>query len=502
MNILKPDSPIMNFISTVADLVILDLLCIICSIPIVTFGAANSAKYYVAMKKIRGEDTGTIKPFFKAFIRNFKQATIVWIIMLVAIAVIVFDWMWIFNTGWGETPLLYKVGIIAFSIIALLMTITIFPTIARYEMKTTEVFKAALIFSIIKFIPLILISALMVGSVVAAIWYAQWFPLIYVFCSTTITYFLCLVFIKQFDKLEKTQAEKLEALKESVEYDPETDAAGNVSLAAAKIEDQELKKSFNEPSEAEDKSGNRFTRFIRTETKKLKGLNAKQRVQYLAQYYLPGTLLILAIIAGVCWYGYDVYKAKMRVISGGLINCEISDEGREYATDGFLAYAGYGKPRTAGLLDADNLSFSDEMEYESKYLEVAFRAALLTGTYDYMIMREDVVYNYTTPDYFQSMEDLVNMENFSEEDFYYYVATEEEKAEASKGISFQDLFGSGEDEEDEDRPVPLALKLTDEIERKLGLDEQYDYYIAFAYSTSANGNGDYTKFIEYLFGKS
>ena len=55
MNILKPDSPVMDFISTVADLIILNLLFVICSIPIVTFGAAYSAKYYVAMKKIRGD---------------------------------------------------------------------------------------------------------------------------------------------------------------------------------------------------------------------------------------------------------------------------------------------------------------------------------------------------------------------------------------------------------------------------------------------------------------
>ena len=190
----------------------------------------------------------------------------------------------------------------------------------------------------------------------------------------------------------------------------------------------------------------------------------------------------------------------MRVIGGGLINCEISKEGEEYATNGFLAYAGYGKPRTAALLSADNLSFEDELEYETKYLDVAFRAAFLTGTYDYMIMREDVVYNYTTPDYFQDMNELVNMENFSEDDFYYYVATDEEKARASRGISFSEIFGM-EEEEEEDKPMPLALKLTDEIERRLGLDEQYTYYIGFAYSTGANGNADYIKFIEYLFGK-
>ena len=90
--------------------------------------------------------------------------------------------------------------------------------------------------------------------------------------STTITYFLCLVFIKQFDKLEKNQAEKLKALQDSVQYDPETDAAGNISLAAGKKDIKELEKGLDTPDAEEDKSGNKVTRFIRTEKKKLKDL--------------------------------------------------------------------------------------------------------------------------------------------------------------------------------------------------------------------------------------
>ena len=38
-------------------LVIVNILFLICSIPVITFGAAYSAKYYVAMKVIRGEGT-------------------------------------------------------------------------------------------------------------------------------------------------------------------------------------------------------------------------------------------------------------------------------------------------------------------------------------------------------------------------------------------------------------------------------------------------------------
>ena len=115
-------------------------------------------------------------------------------------------------------------------------------------------------------------------------------------------------------------------------------------------------------------------------------------------------------------------------------------------------------------------------------------------------MREDAVYNYSTPDNFQDLSQLLNMDNFTEDDFYYYVATEEEKEKRSKGISLNDLFGAGS-KNDLDKPVPIALKLTDEIEEKLGLNTKYDYYIAFAYSFSASGDTNYQKFVEYLFGK-
>ncbi|MBQ5519989.1 MAG: DUF624 domain-containing protein [Clostridiales bacterium] len=501
MNILKPDSPVMDFLRTVTNLVIVNILYIICSIPIITFGAAYSAKYYVAMKVIRGEGTGVVIPFFKAFKRNFKQATAVWIVMLVAIFLIFFDWRWITYNGWSNTEFVYKFFVIFFSFAVLLMTMAIFPTIARYDMKTSELFKAALIFIIIKFIPLVLIVLLIVGSFIACLWYAQWFPLVYVFTSTTITYFLSIVFIKQFDKLEKAQAEKLKALKESVEYDPETDAAGNISLAGSKKEASKLEKEMEgAEAKASARSGNKLVNYIKTEKEKLKGLTAKQKAVYFMQYYVPSAVLVILVIGAVVWYGHDVYKSKMRVLGGGVINGSASDEGRKYATDGFLSWGGYDKARWASLIDSEDLNFKSDLEYEEKYLEVAFRATLATGAYDYLIMREDAVYNYSTPDNFQDLSQLLDMENFSEDDFYYYVATEEEKEKRSKGISINDLFGAG-NKKDLDKPVPLALKLTDDIEKKLGLDEEYDYYIAFAYSFSASGDANYRKYVEYLFGK-
>ena len=512
MNFLKPDSPAMNFLSILADLIILNLLFVICSLPLVTFGAAYSAKYYVAMKIMRGEDTGTIIPFFKAFGRNFKQATVSWMIMLMAIALILLDWRWIIASGWSTTPFMYKFGVIAMSIFVWLITLTIFPTIARYEMKTREYFKAALIFVIIKFIPLILVTAFMLASVIACIWYSQWFPLIYVFCSTTTTFFLARIFIKQFDKLEKDRTSLAEVTGESLpsEEDEENgeeseegeegegsayaaiekeDAAGNTSLAGAKMETKELEENLSKPdipdeSDIDTKSGNKLTRFIRREKKALKGMTRQQRVIHFVQYYLPTVIIVLLVIAGLSWYISDVYKDRMNVLSGGLINAQVSEEGRKYMTDGFLEWGGYDSKRTASLLDTD-LNFKTGLDFQERFLDIAFRATLMTGTYDYLLMRADAVESYSTPDYLTDMSLLVDMDKFSKDDFYYYQATEKEKQQYDA----------------EDGTIPLGIKLTDELEKKLGLNEQYDYYIAFAFSNGPSDLENEAKFLEYLYGK-
>lgn len=76
------DSPIMSGLSRVADLMILNILALICCIPIVTIGASITAMYYVELKWARKEEGYTVRPFFREFRNNFKQATIEWLIIL------------------------------------------------------------------------------------------------------------------------------------------------------------------------------------------------------------------------------------------------------------------------------------------------------------------------------------------------------------------------------------------------------------------------------------
>ncbi len=62
----------------------LNLLWLLCSLPIVTIGAATTALYYTSLKIIRDEEGHVGAAFFRSFKENFKQGTVLWLIMLAA----------------------------------------------------------------------------------------------------------------------------------------------------------------------------------------------------------------------------------------------------------------------------------------------------------------------------------------------------------------------------------------------------------------------------------
>lgn len=68
------DSPVIVFLTTVADFMMLNILFILCCAPVITIGPAVSALYTITMREARHEGGYIFKPFFKAFKNNFKQA--------------------------------------------------------------------------------------------------------------------------------------------------------------------------------------------------------------------------------------------------------------------------------------------------------------------------------------------------------------------------------------------------------------------------------------------
>ena len=60
----------------------LNLLWFVCSIPVFTIGAATTALCYASLKIVRDEDSHVFALFFRSFRENFRQATVIWLILL------------------------------------------------------------------------------------------------------------------------------------------------------------------------------------------------------------------------------------------------------------------------------------------------------------------------------------------------------------------------------------------------------------------------------------
>ena len=82
MKFFSYESPFSQVLLKLAYSCYLNLLWLICSIPVFTVGASTAALYSVTLKIVRNRDGNLTRQFFKAFRENFRQATILWLVLL------------------------------------------------------------------------------------------------------------------------------------------------------------------------------------------------------------------------------------------------------------------------------------------------------------------------------------------------------------------------------------------------------------------------------------
>lgn len=137
------DGPVMTFLSKVADLMLLNVLTLICCLPIVTIGASLTAAHYTALKLCRHE--GYIrKNFWKSFKENFKQSTIVWIILLIYIVIAVLS-LAILSSANTDEAMVMQGAIFAALILSVLFILWFFPVQSKFVNKVSRNVKLAFI---------------------------------------------------------------------------------------------------------------------------------------------------------------------------------------------------------------------------------------------------------------------------------------------------------------------------------------------------------------------
>ncbi|MBQ7765305.1 MAG: YesL family protein [Lachnospiraceae bacterium] len=236
------DSPLIRGLSRIFDCMLLSILTILCSLPIVTVGAAVSACYDVMIRMALDRDNGIIKPYFKAFAKNFKKGTVIWLICMVGIIFIGANYYLLSFEFEGITEGVRSVIMVIVLLLTVLMgfvLIYVFPLQARYENKVGTTLKNALFISIVQFprsIGLLVLNGVVVvlGAFAPAV-----IPLLLFVEFSAVTYFTATRMIKVFVALGDEDAKKKPADEDDFAEETEADDEEESSADIKESDDEE-----------------------------------------------------------------------------------------------------------------------------------------------------------------------------------------------------------------------------------------------------------------------
>lgn len=138
----QPDSPIMRFLSAMADLIALNLLWLICCVPVITIGPACTAMCYVARKIAEKEAPPVMKTFFHALRDNFKQSLIIFLILLGPTILAGAYLLMAVSGGLDHIPLIKYLSYLAIAITGIVLSY-VYPLLAHFDNTVGNTLKNA-----------------------------------------------------------------------------------------------------------------------------------------------------------------------------------------------------------------------------------------------------------------------------------------------------------------------------------------------------------------------
>lgn len=143
--LLEIDGPVMQLITKIVYAVWLNILWFICCLPVFTVGASTTALFYVTLKIAKNEEGAVTRAFFCSFKENFRQATVIWLILL-AVGILlgidgyIFYHMRFESALWTLGTAVFMAALAAYVIVLMY----IFPLLARFDNTIWAMFKNSL----------------------------------------------------------------------------------------------------------------------------------------------------------------------------------------------------------------------------------------------------------------------------------------------------------------------------------------------------------------------
>jgi uncharacterized membrane protein YesL len=153
MKLFDINGPLMSTLGKLADVIICNLMFCIFSLPIVTIGASLSALYACMQQLVEDDDRDEgllFREFWKAFRKNLKQGTLLWLLCLAAFGFLALYYKVVFSLE-GTLGTVYRVSFFVLSIVFLFGFQYLFPLQAKYQNKIRHTLKNAWLLSVAAF---------------------------------------------------------------------------------------------------------------------------------------------------------------------------------------------------------------------------------------------------------------------------------------------------------------------------------------------------------------
>ena len=147
MKLLSENSPLIRFLSQLADFMMLNLIYLAFSIPLFTAGASTAALYSVMIHRSNGNESPVLRLFWDSFRSCFAQATLTALILLLPAALVCGDLYLLYIGAAGASTLLVWICLIPAAIFPMLLAY-VFPLTAQFDNSPGQTVKNALLLAI------------------------------------------------------------------------------------------------------------------------------------------------------------------------------------------------------------------------------------------------------------------------------------------------------------------------------------------------------------------
>ncbi len=201
------ENPVIRALSKLADLMWLNALFIITSLPLITIGAAITALYSESMRVVRGEESYLTKDFFKAFKNNFKYATVIWLVSAFLLGLFG-SAFYVLGRSDMENAHIFM-GILGIPMILILfMLLYVFPILAKFENTLLNTVINALLISLAQFPKTLLMGAFSMVPVLLVLSSWKWFPILVLGAFAVVAYVNGSFMNKIFDKIQEKNGQE------------------------------------------------------------------------------------------------------------------------------------------------------------------------------------------------------------------------------------------------------------------------------------------------------